>query len=348
MHHRTSRRIRPVVAALVAAALAGAACSGGDDSERAAAAGQAASTTSTTSPPETTTTTAAAPSTSSSATATTKTTAKTGVTSRPAATTPPAAPAPGLDLTGKTVVGPAPTDPAALAAMADELVAAETALRDAATPPAEVGRRAVVAQTIYRRISARPEALPAVLERVPAPLRPAVQANTDAGAELRALAGAPRTSLPTEWRIIPPPPAEELERYYKEAESRFGVPWAYLASVHLVESRMGRIRGKSSAGAQGPMQFMQPTWDAYGEGGDINDPHDSIMAAARYLKANGAPGNMDNALYRYNHSQRYVRAVTLYAKEMEADPRTYVAYHHWQVFYITTQGDVLLEEGYGG
>ena len=96
------------------------------------------------------------------------------------------------------------------------------------------------------------------------------------------------------------------------------------------------------------MQFLPATWAAYGEGGDINDPHDAIMAAARYLKRNGAPGDMANALWNYNHSDRYVRAVTLYAQQMEADPRAYLAYHAWQVYYIMTRGDVLLEEGYGG
>jgi membrane-bound lytic murein transglycosylase B len=110
---------------------------------------------------------------------------------------------------------------------------------------------------------------------------------------------------------------------------------------------MGRIRGTSSAGAQGPMQFLPSTWARYGEGGDINDPRDSIMAAGRYLKAAGAPGDLGRALYAYNHSQHYVRAVTLYAEQMRTDERTYAGYHAWQVYYITPSGDALLPEGYG-
>jgi hypothetical protein len=230
--------------------------------------------------------------------------------------------------------------------MADDLAAAETALHDPATPAADIPALARRAQAIYRALAARPEALPDVLARAPDAVKGAIEANTAAGVELRKLAGNPRTSLP-EWRIIPPPPPAELEGYYREAQSRFGVPWQYLAGVHLVETRMGRIRGISEAGAKGPMQFMQPTWDAYGEG-DINDPHDAILAAARYLQRNGAPGDMPKALWNYNHSDRYVRAVTLYAQQMEADPRAYLAYHAWQVYYIMTRGDVLLEEGYGG
>ena len=80
-----------------------------------------------------------------------------------------------------------------------------------------------------------------------------------------------------------PAPAAELEGYYKEASQATGVPWPVLAAVHLVETRMGRIRGESSAGAQGPMQFLPSTWAAYGQG-DINSNHDAIMTAARYLQ----------------------------------------------------------------
>ncbi|MGH8975784.1 MAG: transglycosylase SLT domain-containing protein [Acidimicrobiia bacterium] len=302
---------------------------------------------------EATSTTVAAPTTTSSAAPTTtsvpaSTTTRQSTPTTKASPPPPAGPTTGGDSApfATTAISPAPTDPAELARMADELAAAETALHDPATPTADIPALARRAQAIYRALAARPEALPEVLARAPSAIKGAIEANTAAGVELRKLAGNPRTSLP-EWRIIPPPPPAELEGYYREAQSRFGVPWQYLAGVHLVETRMGRIRGISEAGAQGPMQFMQPTWDAYGEG-DINDPHDAILAAARYLQRNGAPDDMANALWNYNHSDRYVRAVTLYAQQMEADPRAYLAYHAWQVYYIMTRGDVLLEEGYGG
>jgi membrane-bound lytic murein transglycosylase B len=239
-----------------------------------------------------------------------------------------------------------PLDPAALDGLVDEVVAAETAIRSATTPAADLPRLAQRAQAIYRMLSARTDLLPRALERVSPALRSVVDANVTAGAELRALT-KPKSQLPP-WRIVSPPPAVELRRHYAEAEGRFGIPWPYLASIHLVETRMGRIRGTSSAGAQGPMQFLPSTWARYGEGGDINDPRDSILAAGRYLEAAGAPGDMARALYAYNHSQRYVRAVTLYAEQMRADERTYAGYFHWQVYYITPSGDVLLPEGYGG
>jgi hypothetical protein len=304
-------------------------------------------------PKRVTSSSTSSPSSSSSSSTTTTTSApRPGTTARRAAPSPPpptpatATPAALALPADAVIVGPAPTDPAELARLVEALVAAETALRSPSIPDGELAGLARIQQAAYRSISARPEVLPRVLERVPEGLRPAVEANVTAGAELRALAGKPRTELPP-WRIIPAPPAEELKAHYQEAEARYGVPWAYLAAVHLVESRMGRIRGTSTAGAQGPMQFLPETWAAYGEGGDINNPRDAILAAARYLKRNGAPGDMAKALWNYNHSNRYVRAVTLYAGQIEADHRAYLGYYHWQVFYITVLGDVLLAEGYG-
>ena len=50
------------------------------------------------------------------------------------------------------------------------------------------------------------------------------------------------------------------------------------------------------------------TWDAYGRGSPY-DPGDAIAAAARLLRANGAPGQLDQAIYAYNHSWSYVARV---------------------------------------
>jgi len=331
-----------IAAAVVVLALTGA-C-GGDDGNKSDAAAESTTTSTlflaptTTAPPVESATTTAKPTSKTTAkpAAASPTTVSTGRTSGPVQTGPHAT----------VFVAAAPTDPAELDRLADQLASDEAALRSAATPAADIPALARRQQAAYRALSARPAALPQVLARLPEALRPIAQANVDAGAELRAMT-KPKSDLPP-WRIIPPPPPEELQGYYQEAEAKFGVPWQYLASVHLVETRMGRIRGTSTAGAQGPMQFLPSTWTAYGMGGDINDPHDAIMGAANYLKANGAAaGRMDNALFRYNNSNHYVRAVTLYAQQIEANAIAYRAYHQWQVYYITPSGDLWLEEGYG-
>ena len=234
------------------------------------------------------------------------------------------------------------TEPVGIAA---QIVVAEHAVRDRGVTGAELAWMGHLQQRAYRSIAARPDWRDAVLTALPADIRSVATANLDATADLRATV-VPGPDLPTAWKIVEPAPLDDLARYYREAEAEFGVPWSYLAAIHLVETRMGRIRGTSVAGAQGPMQFMPGTWAAYGEG-DVNADRDAIRAAARYLRANGAPANMANALFRYNNSQRYVRAVTAYAEVMRAEPDAYRGYYHWQVYYLTTRGDILLPVGYG-
>lgn len=245
--------------------------------------------------------------------------------------------------TTTTVAPTTTTTPSAQATVASTLVAAETAIRNPATPASQLPALGQSQQQAYRTLVAHPEWDAEVLALIPERLRATVEANLSAGRELSALTPPPPPDKPLpKWRIVAPDPAEQLLPLYKAAGAAAGgVPWEYLAAIHLVETRMGRIQGDSTAGAQGPMQFMPTTWDAYGRGGDITSNHDAIHAAARYLKAAGAPADMARALRAYNNSARYVRAVTAYATQMEADERAYLGYHAWQVYY----GTRLLPEG---
>ncbi len=241
-----------------------------------------------------------------------------------------------------TVVPVAADTPAGLA---EQIRIAEQAIRSPTPTPEELAYHGHLQQVAYRALTDRPDWDAAVAAALPEELRSVAAANVAAGRELAQPHAKPQTKLPA-WRIVEPAPAEELRAYYEEGEAVYGVPWEYLAAVNLTETRMGRIRGLSSAGAQGPMQFIPSTWASYGEG-DINDPHDAILSAARYLAANGGgSGNLPNALYRYNPVSWYVNAVTAYAEQIEADERAYLGYHAWQVYYATELGDVLLPVGY--
>jgi hypothetical protein len=139
-------------------------------------------------------------------------------------------------------------------------------------------------------------------------------------------------------RVADAAPAAELRRDYAAAQARFGIDWSILASINFVESAFGRVRSASEAGARGPMQFLPSTWAAYGMGGDIDDPRDAILAAANYLRRAGAPGDVDRALFAYNHSTAYVRAIRRFAGRMRADERVFLSYYAWQVFVRTPTG----------
>ena len=149
----------------------------------------------------------------------------------------------------------------------------------------------------------------------------------------------PATTRPLRsFRVGPAPSPERLLAWYRAGERRFGVPWHVLAAVNFVESAFGKLRSPSSAGAQGPMQFLPSTWRAYGLGGDIHEPRDAIMGAANYLRANGAPRTLWRALYRYNPSRLYVAAVIRLARVIRRDPRYFRAFHSWYVYVRTPAG----------
>ncbi len=127
-------------------------------------------------------------------------------------------------------------------------------------------------------------------------------------------------------------PLASLRSFYLEAQQRYGVDASYLAAINFIESNFGRINGPSSAGALGPMQFEPGTWQEYGQGGNIMDPHDSILAAARYLQHNGAPYNMRNAIYHYNLDYDYVDSVESFARAFRASPGWLDRMYYWNTF----------------
>ena len=242
-----------------------------------------------------------------------------------------------------------PTDPSKLA---DALVRTTDDVRGAidewlsddrssSQAPDDVILLAMYQQRIYRTLAGDKDLKGRTIALLPQSLRAEARANAGAAEDLISLVTTPVTDLGS-FRTGMPRPAEVLRSWFEEAERRFGVRWELLASVMFVESKFGRVRAFSSAGAQGPMQFIPSTWDAYGMGGDVHDDHDAILGAANYLHASGAPGNYRNAVYNYNHAWAYVNAVLIYAGRMQRDPRAYFEYYNWQVFVHTKNGDVRL------
>jgi soluble lytic murein transglycosylase-like protein len=137
-------------------------------------------------------------------------------------------------------------------------------------------------------------------------------------AAARAGAGAARSATA---RGIPP---AYLALYRSAAATCPGLDWHVLAAIGQVESGHGRNVGPSSAGAQGPMQFLPSTFAAYAVDGDgdgdrdIWDPADSVFSAARYLCANkaGNPRSLPRAIWHYNHADWYVAMVLRVAEQL--------------------------------
>ena len=205
-------------------------------------------------------------------------------------------------------------------------------------PPRRLRLWALHQQRLYLALGlARTQAADAVVRRLPEGLQ------ADARDVLTARRALVRLTPPTARPLSsfgtgPADPADTLLRYYREAQRRFGVSWQILAAVNFIETAFGKVRSPSTAGAQGPMQFLPATWRAYGLGGDIYDPRDSILGAANYLRASGAPESIRRALYAYNHSTLYVDAVLAYARVMRRDVRAFYGFHAWQVFVRTPNG----------
>jgi hypothetical protein len=122
---------------------------------------------------------------------------------------------------------------------------------------------------------------------------------------------------------------------YRQAGASYGLDWAVLAAIGAVESNHGRssaagVRsGLNSAGCcAGPMPFNlsdgPPSgWAIYATDGNNDghlnpyDPADAI-AAARLLRANGAPADYAAALFAYNHAGWYVDQVLHQASRYRA------------------------------
>jgi hypothetical protein len=132
---------------------------------------------------------------------------------------------------------------------------------------------------------------------------------------------------------VPGVPAK-LIPIYVEAAASYGLGSqgsSVLAAINRVETDFGRDTSTSSAGAIGWMQFKPSTWATYGVDADgegvenPDDPWDAIFAAARYLRASGAPGDWQTALFAYNHAEWYVAEVLADAQRLQGAMRLQAA-----------------------
>ena len=148
---------------------------------------------------------------------------------------------------------------------------------------------------------------------------------------------------------------DEYIPIYKAAAEEYSIPWTLLAAHHRIETRFSTMDPLlSPAGAEGHMQFMPCTFvgwgypgceglgkgsipekdktdpaviqkyggygvDANGDGiADPFDIEDAIFSAAHYLSKSGAAnGEIEKAIFHYNHSDKYVEDVLWFFNEFE-------------------------------
>ena len=255
-----------------------------------------------------------------------------------------------------TTIPPAPTGPPARIALdgdaeafAARLSAAHATMVDASESIDARERAGVDHQLVLRALSDRVDLDEAVLDGLDPSARPSVERIVRARQFLQArTASRPPQLLPDElpaWTIAEPEPVDTLLADYAEAEGLTGIPWYWLAAIHLQETRMGRIEGVSSADAVGPMQFLPTTW-AVCCTGDPTVTRDAIIGAATYLMQSGGPDDMAAALFQYNPNDGYVAVVTAYAESFRDEPELYIGHHAFQVFFGASVGTVRLPIGY--
>jgi hypothetical protein len=165
--------------------------------------------------------------------------------------------------------------------------------------------------------------------------------TTPSRPRMRQSDGSPARSNPGFFDALPGPETREgvpnfvirkfrvpvfLLPIYQAAGTQYGIRWEILAAINEIETDYGRNLNISSAGALGWMQFMPPTWKAYGVDAnkdgkkDPFNPVDAIFAAANYLNASGGEKDLRKAIFAYNHANWYVDSVLLRAKLLSGVP----------------------------
>ncbi len=230
------------------------------------------------------------------------------------------------------------------ARIAGQLSAAELRLSGSDGAGAVLARQALIVELACLRAAVHPGWTAAVITRLRLAARAQAIADLTATEDLVEL--TPPAAGSAQVRIIAADHLATLRAYYRAAQAATGVGWSYLAAINFVETDFGRVAGPSSAGAQGPMQFLPATWAEYGHG-DIHRAGNAIRAAARFLAAHGATRDIGSALYAYNPSKLYVDAVLRYASRLRKNRHALAGYYDRQVLYHSADGWVLLPFGYG-
>lgn len=131
-------------------------------------------------------------------------------------------------------------------------------------------------------------------------------------------------------------PPSYLALYQQAATTCPGLDWSVPAAIGKVETDHGRSRlpgvrsGSNDKGAEGPMQFLRPTFDAIiakhpipqrgARAPSPYNPRDAIYTAVAYLCDSGARDgrNLHQAILTYNPAEWYVSKVLAQAQDYQS------------------------------
>ncbi|HJS34988.1 MAG TPA: transglycosylase SLT domain-containing protein, partial [Pseudoxanthomonas sp.] len=147
--------------------------------------------------------------------------------------------------------------------------------------------------------------------------KPAADGDAAAARALVDMGGNERKALPYN--------DPRLDAYTVTAAQREGVPPEALLAIKNAGERSKSSAATSPVGAKGIMQFMDPTWAAYGKG-DVRDPVANIDGAARYMKAliQQYGGDVRAAIAHYNGGGKAGEAVRAGKAAPAAETRAYL------------------------
>ncbi|WP_413116201.1 NlpC/P60 family protein [Streptomyces sp. CY1] len=133
-------------------------------------------------------------------------------------------------------------------------------------------------------------------------------------------------------------PPRYLMLYQQAATTCPGLDWSVPAAIGKIETDHGRstlpgVRsGSNDKGAEGPMQFLRPTFDTVTAKHPMPhgrtrapspyNPRDAIYAAVAYLCDSGARNghNLHQAILAYNPAEWYVAKVLTQAQDYQSTP----------------------------
>lgn len=152
-----------------------------------------------------------------------------------------------------------------------------------------------------------------------------------------AVLGASSVAVPNPPGGVEGIPPRALEAYVAAAAGApCELPWWDLAAIGAVETGHGTHGGAhiqddgtmsvmavSYADAMGPLQFIGPTWEVYGRGGDVNDIDDAAPATARMLCADGYERDRMDAFEAYNGGGYRGRETREYAAKVDEYAQAY-------------------------